>query len=149
MSGNRTAPRKEYYEELEDSRWAANCLGARRPPSSTSVSPLSSSQGELARPPRNKKKKKKLPLQPGPTVKSPKNNKPASATKDQGSEWIDEDPKMQLAGDAGPAQFSRAQVFLEATTASGSPSAPNEAPKETGHVPAPGKYTHVTAGGAK
>jgi len=95
------------------------------------------------------KKKKKLPLQPGPTVKSPKNNKPASATKDQGSEWIDEDPKMQLAGDAGPAQFSRAQVFLEATTASGSPSAPNEAPKETGHVPAPGKYTHVTAGGAK
>ena len=99
--------------------------------------------------PPSQKKKKKLPLQPGPTVKSPKNNKPASATKDQGSEWIDEDPKMQLAGDAGPAQFSRAQVFLEATTASGSPSAPNEAPKETGHVPAPGKYTHVTAGGAK
>ena len=56
---------------------------------------------------------------------------------------------MQLAGDAGPAQFSRAKVFLEATTASGSPSAPNEAPKETGHVPAPGKYTHVTSGGAK
>ena len=55
---------------------------------------------------------------------------------------------MQLAGDSGPAEFSRAKVFLEATTASGSPSAPNEAPKE-GQVPAPGKYTHVTAGGAK
>jgi len=86
----------------------------------------------------------------GPNVKSPKNNKPTSSAKAEvGSEWIDEDPKMQLAGDAGPAEFSRAKVFLEATTASGSPSAPNEAPKETGHVPAPGKYTHVTSGGAK
>lgn len=84
----------------------------------------------------------------GPAVKSPKNNKPAAKAQ-QDSEWIDEDPSMQLAGDAGPAEVSRAKVFLEATTASGSPSAPNEAPKEMGHVPAPGKYTHVTAGGAK
>lgn len=84
-----------------------------------------------------------------PAVKSPKNNKPAARTQRQDSEWVDEDPRMQLAGDAGPAQVSRAKVFLDATTASGSPSAPNEAPKETGHVPAPGKYTHVTSGGAK